>query len=524
MKKLAFSRFFAATLFCVAGLLNIGLAQTYTVTSFAGTLGVAGNCQEGVPATDAKLSAPEAVATDHTTGMLRSGNLYIADRNNKRIRAVNNQTGKVATFAGNGKPWNGAKNCGDGGLAVNGQFADPVAVAVDNNNGNVYIADLGAGNIRFVDAFGFIWTVAEHVSNPIGLATDRNGNLFVAQREPFFIIKYSPTISKSLSASAPVPPVAGKAFLPLNYAGSLITGNSACYKSPTGLAYNANLRYLAGIAVDSAKGYLYIADEFQNRILRVDNSDDPQNRKIVIVAGNGDGAERCSGNFTEGTGNAVNYSINKPSGIAVDNNSGAVFFTDADNQRVRKLTPNADYSAYTMTTVAGNPSEKDGGTTGIGANSVRQPSRVFMGGAEGDGGSALTAHFNFGYSNRHLAGIAVDNFGNVYIADRNNNAVRRLKPANENTETLIAAPPTETATLADVKVFPNPALTNLTFEFSAKCTAVIRLSDMAGKLLLSQQVGNQSTATVYVGNFTPGVYFFEVESGSMKKSGKIVVQ
>src|SRR6185437_3309231 len=103
---------------------------------------------------------------------------YVADPGNNRVRKIT-PDGIISTFAGSG--FSGYS--GDGGLATNAMLSDPDSVTVDNQ-GNVFIADVGNQVIRKVDAtgvissfarpspFGFVSTVA------IGLAADKNGNLY----------------------------------------------------------------------------------------------------------------------------------------------------------------------------------------------------------------------------------------------------------------------------------------------------------------------------------------------------------
>ena len=106
-----------------------------TVSIIAGTKepGYAG---DGGPAVRAQLNYPAGVAVD------KAGNVYIADAGNHRIRRVD-VSGTITTIAGTGEPGYG----GDGGPAAEAQLASPYALAVDGS-GNIYIADLGNYRIR----------------------------------------------------------------------------------------------------------------------------------------------------------------------------------------------------------------------------------------------------------------------------------------------------------------------------------------------------------------------------------------
>src|SRR5208283_3797031 len=99
-----------------------------------GTIGFAG---DGGLATAAEFNSPEGVAVD------ASGNLYIGDVDNQRIRAVNLSTGIITTIAGNGT----SGFSGDGGLATAAELAGPFGVAVDAS-GNVFIADAPNDRVR----------------------------------------------------------------------------------------------------------------------------------------------------------------------------------------------------------------------------------------------------------------------------------------------------------------------------------------------------------------------------------------
>ena len=108
---------------------------TETVSIIAGTT-EPGYGGDGGPAVEAQINYPAGVAVDG------SGNLYIADSGNHRIRRVD-PSGNITTIAGTGEPGYG----GDGGPASKAQLASPVAVAVDSS-GKLYIADLGNYRIR----------------------------------------------------------------------------------------------------------------------------------------------------------------------------------------------------------------------------------------------------------------------------------------------------------------------------------------------------------------------------------------
>jgi trimeric autotransporter adhesin len=166
-------------------------ASTGTITTVAGNGSNAGTNPGGFsgdngPATSAKLSDPEGVALD------ASGNLYIADATNWRVRKVDASTGIITTVAGNGVQG----SSGDNGAATSAELNHLMGVSVDAS-GNLYIADTGNMRVRMVDAStGKIRAFAgsgvqgnagdggpaasAQLNNPWSTVVDPSGNLYIA--------------------------------------------------------------------------------------------------------------------------------------------------------------------------------------------------------------------------------------------------------------------------------------------------------------------------------------------------------
>ena len=156
------------------------------ISTYADTSGTSGFIGDGGLAISAKLNNPTGVCTD------AAGNLFIADENNNRVRQISS-SGIISTFAGNGTT-SGSTN-GDGGQAINALLGSPHGVFTDTS-GNLFIAEYSNNRIRKVSKYGIITTVAGNgsfgfsgdsslataakIKGPYGVFVDAYGNLFIA--------------------------------------------------------------------------------------------------------------------------------------------------------------------------------------------------------------------------------------------------------------------------------------------------------------------------------------------------------
>jgi hypothetical protein len=280
------------------------------ITTVAG--GGSSGLGDGGAATNAGLVGPEGVAVD------AHGNLFIADRDNQRIRKVGTN-GIITTVAGNGT----LGYSGDGGTATNAKLADPFDVAVDAT-GNLFIADYGTSRIRKVDTNGIITTVAGNGSfgnsgdggaatnakfnSLTGVAVDATGNLFIADYESERI--------RMVGANGIISTVAGN--------------GTAGYSGDGGAATNAELYNPKGAGVD-ANGNLFIADEYNNVVREVRT-----NGIISTVAGNGYDAGTASGGYSGDAGAATHAELYAPFRVATDA-AGNLFIADSGNNVIRKV-------------------------------------------------------------------------------------------------------------------------------------------------------------------------------------------
>ena len=169
--------------------------ENYVITTIAGS-GVMSAGGDGGPAIDGQLFFPNDVAIDG------QGTIYIADSGNHKIRIVT-PDGKIDTFAGNGTAGYG----GDGGPARMAQLNIPHGVAIDVS-GNLYIAEFENARIRKVSPQGIITTVAgtgahgfggdggpataAQLNHPRGVAVDLSRNVYIADSSNHRIRKLSP--------------------------------------------------------------------------------------------------------------------------------------------------------------------------------------------------------------------------------------------------------------------------------------------------------------------------------------------
>jgi sugar lactone lactonase YvrE len=300
-------------LLVVVAFMSVDLFAQTTVTPAAGD-GTAGFSGDGGPAPAASLNGPTDVAIDS------AGNFYIADRNNNRIRKVENSSGTITTAAGNGDP---ASWYLEGGPAVTSVLNHPFGTATDAA-GNWYIADFGGfstvsftnlfidaqsngdSRIHKVNAAGVISLIHVPVTltGVLGIAVDPAGNLYIAERHAQRIFKFAQQTNVLTT-------IAG-------------TG-TAGFSGDGGPASAAQIHDPAHLAIDGA-GNIYFSDSANNRIRKVSAA----TGIITTVAGTGSAGLAGDG------GPAISAQLKDPEGIAVDS-AGVLFIADTGNNRIRKV-------------------------------------------------------------------------------------------------------------------------------------------------------------------------------------------
>lgn len=351
--------------------LNCVWAQQYIINTYAGN-GTAGYSGDGGAASSAQLNGPDGLALDS------SGNLYIADSVNARVREISG--GTINTVAGDGTVGFVEATVSTKTAATSAEMAGPTGVAIDSV-GDVFIADATnhvvwevvegstASNLS-VPAGTFITIAGTNTGGytgdgglsglaeldfPTGVAVDKSGNIYIADSQN--------NVIREIYAS--------------NGTINTIVGGTATVQQ---------LHDPESVLVDSS-GNLYISEQDGLRISKFSNGN------LTVLAGNG-----LIG-YSGDNGPATDASLNEPTAIALDN-KGYLYICDTDNSVIRKVSPDG-----IITTIAG---QEIGG----------EPATGYY----GDGGFATNALLAF------PRGIVVDSSGNVYFSDTQNNVIRTLKP------------------------------------------------------------------------------------------------
>jgi sugar lactone lactonase YvrE len=366
-------------------------------TLLAGSFKTYGFSGDGHAANAALLNAPQGIAVDS------SGNLFIADTNNARVRRVDGASATIQTVAGNGI------GTASGGLAASAMLLNPDGLAVDSHN--LYFCEAGGFRLRSVDlssnllhtvtgtgAFDVAADGSQASTSPTpqcgAVALDGAGGLdFISAifgELCCSVVRHFPlpdgplsTLDTNSSEDVAVGPTgsvytADDATLDFNYAADLIRDGK-----PIALA--EILVGPVGMALDRS-GNLYIADAGSNIVYRTDaNGGGAQ-----IVAG-GHGSPGYNGDG----GPATSARLNRPSAVAVDA-AGNLFIADTGNHAIRRI----EASSGTIVTLIGN-----------GAPAFAP-----------DGPASQNA---FAFPTR----LALDPSGNLYVSD-GTNRIRRITMAS----------------------------------------------------------------------------------------------
>ncbi|MGP0019574.1 MAG: hypothetical protein ACLPHP_13465 [Candidatus Sulfotelmatobacter sp.] len=371
-----------------------------TYYTFADTCFFSG---DGNPATSAQLCLPNGVFLDGT------GNIFIADTDNSVIREVTIANGNIQTVAGN----NTAGYSGNGGSAILAELNNPAGVFVDSAE-NIFIADTDNFAIREVTA-GNIQALAGNITLawsgdggpatdaalniPGGVFVDALGNLFIADT-------YNSAIREVPAASINIQTVAGNGV-------SCAVPSTGC---GTALAINAQLNYPGSVFADGS-GNIFIAD-----------TEDSVIREIVAATGDiqtvaGTPGVACNTQANPGCGDsgpATSAELSSPYAVLLDG-SGNIYIADTGNSAVRVV--NTGAAQITISGVVIQPGDIQ--TVAGNGTACTDPSSGC-----GDSGPAISAELN------SPAGISLDAAGDIFIADTFNNAVREVTAATGVIQTV----------------------------------------------------------------------------------------
>ena len=386
-------------------------AATRTVTTVAG-----GYVGDGNAAISASLALPNAVARD------TRGNIYVSDSTNCRIRKINS-AGRISTLAGTGI----CGYSGDGGAATSAMISNPYGVALDRQ-GDLIIADGGNARIRKITPVGIITTIAGNgtsgysgdggpatqasLSGPLSVALDASGQIYLADT--------GNNVIRRVDIAGIIHTVAGN--------------HTAGFSGDGGPATSASFNFPWNVAVDGS-GNFYLADINNNRVRRVDTTG-----TINTYAGNGSYGNSGSG------GLATAASIGPPRGLLIgggklyfSTGSQLVWVVDLKTQIITIIAGSGNYgyngdgnSALSTSFAQPNGIAFDG-VGGLlfadsGNNRVRHIDAngivsTSAGGAVGDGGRGTGASLNFSFNFVHAS---LDAVGNLYIADSGDCRVRKV--------------------------------------------------------------------------------------------------
>jgi sugar lactone lactonase YvrE len=421
----------------------------------------------------------------------------------------------ISTVAGD----NNLGFSGDGNAAITAELDNPSGV-VHDNAGNLYIVDQGNNRIRKVNASGVISTIAGN--GPSGsagsyggdggqaTAAELNGPTCVAfdALGNMYIADAGNNRIRMVNASGVISTVVG-------------TG-TAGFSGDGSAAPTAELKHPTGIAIVGTTAY--IADYSNNRIRMVNSSG-----IISTIAGNG------TAGATGDAGQATAAELNGPAAVTVDA-SGNIYIADLTNNRIRKINASGVISTYAGTGTLG--STGDGGQataaelglpSGIAVDAAgnlyiadfnnNKIRKVSAGGIiatiagtgvafySGDGSLATAARLSA------PRGVAFDNSGNMYIADDDNNVIRMV--------TNVAAAGIEQ--ISDnsslINIYPNPSNGNISVT-NQNNISEIKVTDMIGQIVYEAKPNAENTTLQLTDN---GVYFVTITTDKGISTKKIIV-
>ena len=404
------------------------------IETFAGN-GKSRSTGDGKRAKKAGIPLPNHICVD------KEGRwLYIAENGSDRVRRVDLEAGTLHNYAGIGETcYSGDYGpCGEAGLYL------PLSVAIDSKN-DLYICDSGSNRIRKVDhETDVITTVVGsgdsgfngdgpalevNLTYPGAIAFDSEDNLYIADTQAHRIRKYDPRTGLVTTIAGTWSREDEDWISPLTAQNLVVLSGDAIgidfsddqgwlrpqcsdnldlspYLDDGRPALEAKLWDVVAIDVDRY-GNVYLTDKASNRIRKVD----AQTGTISTVAG------VCRFGYDGDGKPAVMSMLNVPEAAIVDQESN-VYIADSMNHRIRKVDP----ATGMIETIAGNGDsgydDKNMGGCGAARFVAKEDAGMLK---HGDGNLAVDAVVNA------PSGLALDGQGYLYICERNENKVRRVK-------------------------------------------------------------------------------------------------
>jgi sugar lactone lactonase YvrE len=405
-----------------------------SLTSFSPTTGTAGTI---VTLTGSNFSPTIASNTVKFNGTLATVNTATATSLTVEVPAETT-TGKITVQVGNQTATsvddfvyisnasknavvtvagNGTLGFADGNIA-DARFYQPTGVAVDAA-GNIYVADSQNHRIRKITPGGVVSTLAGS-----GTAGSAEGDGTAAQ--------FNSPRAVAVDATGNVYVADGinnkiRKITPAGTVSTLAGSGASGFEDGDGI--NAKFYFPKGIALD-ASGNIYVADDINHRIRKITPTG-----TVTTIAGSTSGSD---------DGDGINAKFHGPRGVTLDA-AGNIYVADAGNHRIRKITPTG-----TVSTIAGSTV---GVTEGIGTAAkfntpagiaVDASGNIYVADDENErirkittNGtvSTLAGGFLQGFTDggggdaqfRSPTGLAIDASGNIYVADRHNHSIRKIQ-------------------------------------------------------------------------------------------------
>lgn len=491
MKKSTFRVCIAAGMLAITS--ASGARAQGIISTIAGD-GIAGYAGDGGPAVMARLSNPAGVCVDNL------GRVYIADKNNYRVRMISGGTGVMSTYIGTGTF--GLSGLGGPAGSANIRYPDGLSIDAENNllvsdwyndmifrvaaRTGIFDGECGDGH-QGNNGDGDLQYLAR-LKTPAGACYGPGGNTYIADAGNNKIRVVHNDVSGTGTRTGIVNSVANVA-------------ERYGYTGDGGLAREASFNRPSAVFFDpSTNTDLYVSDAGNNVIRKIDM----ETGIITTVIGTG-----VAGNSGDG-GLALAAQLRNPGNIFIDG-ARNLYFCDRGNNTVRKV----DLTTGIISTIAGN------GYFGF----------------SGDGGLSTHAQLS------DPEGVWVDNAGIVYIADAGNNRVRKitpippvvtlpsvLVPAATTSETTTMGSGTGTLDVANVtaasgvKVYPNPSTGSFVLQTGAEqANGTVTVLNVLGQKVYSASIAS-ANMTINLTGVSAGIYTLAVNWASGSTTQKITIK